>query len=103
MQESANLLADAQREQESGNLDAAAALYRQILQEDATQVEALYHLGTLELQRSNIRLGTEMLEATAALVPEISQVHNNLGIAYKMAGRYTEASAAFERALQLDP
>lgn len=103
MQDSDNRLADAQREQESGNLDAAAALYRQILQQDPTQVEALFHLGTLELQRSNLPLGIEMLQTAAALLPEVPQVHNNLGIAYKLAGRFTEASAAFEQALQLDP
>lgn len=103
MQELEIRLADAQREQESGNLEAAAAIYRQILQEDPSQAPALFHLGTLELERSNIPLGTEMLETAASMLPNSSQAQNNLGIAYKMAGRYTDASAAFERALQLDP
>lgn len=103
MQVSADWFDEAQREQEAGNLDTAASLYRKVLQEEPSNGVALYHLGTLELQRSNIRLGTEMLEATVALMPDTSQVHNNLGIAYKMAGRFSDASAAFEKALQLDP
>lgn len=95
--------ADGRLAEDNGDLERAAELYRRVLQRDPGRADVLYQLGTLELRRNSIRLGTEMLETTARLLPASAQVANNLGIAYQMAGRYAEASAAFERALQIDP
>lgn len=42
-------------------------------------------------------------EATVALSPGKSRVHNNLGYAYAQSGRIEEARRAYERALQINP
>jgi hypothetical protein len=42
-------------------------------------------------------------EATAKLSPDKARVHNNLGYAYKLAGRTVDARREFTTALRLDP
>ncbi|MBW2313492.1 MAG: hypothetical protein JRH10_04800 [Deltaproteobacteria bacterium] len=69
-----------------------------------TTVEAsrLYASGTDALERGDSAQAVADLEQAATLMPEASPVHNHLGLAYAGAGRDTEATAAFRRAVELD-
>jgi len=62
----------------------------------------LYHSGTAALERGDVPRALADLEAAAALVPERSEVYNNLGLAQLGADREDLALRAFERATQLD-
>ncbi len=62
----------------------------------------LYTSGTEALDRGDTARAVAELEQAARLLPEASEVHNHLGLAYAQAGRAGEAKAAFERAVALD-
>lgn len=62
----------------------------------------LYHSGTAALEQGDVSRALEDLEAAARLVPERSEVHNNLGLAQLSADREDLALHSFERATRLD-
>ncbi len=62
----------------------------------------LYASGTEALDAGRHAHAVEDLEAAARLLPEASEVHNHLGLAYARVGRDAEALGAFERAVDLD-
>ena len=62
----------------------------------------LYHSGTRALERGDPGRAVVDLEGAAARVPNDSEVHNRLGVAYAAAGRQGEAIREFESAVALD-
>jgi len=62
----------------------------------------LYTSGTEALDRGEPAVAVDELQRAAALLPEASEVHNHLGLAYQATGRSTDAEAAFRRAVALD-
>ena len=61
----------------------------------------LYRSGTLALERGETQRAIADLERAAVLVPDASEVHNHLGLAYSAAGRTLEATDAFQYAVDL--
>lgn len=62
----------------------------------------LYHTGTVAFESGDMTRALADLEAAARLVPERSEVHNNLGLAQLAAGREDLALTSFTRATDLD-
>jgi Flp pilus assembly protein TadD len=61
-----------------------------------------FERGNEALESGDLVRAVLELETAATLVPERSEVHNHLGLAYAAAGRSDAARAAFERAVALD-
>ena len=61
------------------------------------------HLGNLFLAQGNMGEAIREYRATLELRPDLDKAQNNLGIAYSTIGKYPEAIAAFNRAIQLNP
>jgi Flp pilus assembly protein TadD len=55
----------------------------------------------LETQRADDAL--PLLGRAVELKPEVPAFHNNLGMALEHAGRFSEAAAAYQGALDADP
>jgi hypothetical protein len=55
------------------------------------------------VRNQDYRTEIALWEATVALSPDKSRVHNNLGYAYRMAGRLQDARREYLVALHLDP
>ena len=62
----------------------------------------LYQSGTHALDRGDAAAAIRDLEAAEELAPEASEIQNHLGLAYREAGRFGEARAAFVKAVELD-
>ncbi|QDU08499.1 tetratricopeptide repeat protein [Gimesia aquarii] len=88
---------------QAGDLDQAEQIYQSILESDARQWEALYYLGTLQLQRGDLDRSIENFLKVVQLQPEMPDVHNNLGVAYHAAGKWDEAGQSFEQAIRIHP
>lgn len=62
----------------------------------------LYRSGTQALERGEPDRAVADLEGAAARVPNESEVHNRLGVAYAAAGRRGDAIREFQSAVALD-
>jgi predicted O-linked N-acetylglucosamine transferase (SPINDLY family) len=86
-----------------GRLQAAEQIYRQILQADPNQADALHLLGLIAHQVGKHEVAVEYIERAIALKGNAAIFHNNLGMAYRALRRIPEAVACYRRALELKP
>jgi len=86
-----------------GNLEQAEKIYRQILQLDPNDVNALHLLGVVCLQRGKNEMAIEYLSQALLGKPDFAEAHNNLGNALAAQGKQEAARANYQQALQLKP
>jgi protein O-GlcNAc transferase len=81
----------------------AAALYRAILRENPRHADALHLMGLIAKDKGNNRRAEKLIRAAieASAIP-VAAYHNNLGNLLR-ARRDSEASAHYEKALEVDP
>jgi protein O-GlcNAc transferase len=96
-------LAIATRFHQTGDLPQAELLYRQILQRDPKNADALHQLGMLAHQVGRNEIAVEMIEAAIVANPAIPAYCNTLGVVRRAQGDSAGAKIQFERALALDP
>jgi len=68
----------------------------------AIRAARYYAAGTRALEQGDDAVAIEELERAAVLMPDASEIHNHLGLAYWSDGREIEAERELERALELD-
>lgn len=78
---------------DQGKYDEAAPLIDGVLKADARSTAALFQAGRLALARRDFPRAVSMLEAAARSDPSATAVHYPLAIAYRGAGRASEAQA----------
>jgi len=88
---------------QAGDLQRAEAIYRQILQADPRQAEALHYLGVIAHQVGRHDIAVEYMKQSLAVMPYNEGFHSNLGSAYQALGRLDEAKASYLEALRLRP
>jgi predicted TPR repeat methyltransferase len=86
-----------------GDLDAAEALYRRILEADPRHPETLNFLALLLRQQRQSEEAMELLRRAVAAAPEYASAHTNLGNLLIEALAYDEAEAHFRRVLAISP
>ncbi len=86
-----------------GELDAAEALYRQILAQRPENFHALHMLGVLCGQRDDWKQAESLLAGAVRIDPTVAAAHANLGNTQRLMERSDEAMASYERALRLQP
>jgi protein O-GlcNAc transferase len=94
-----HLLATAVQHHRAGRLAEAESLYRQILQTDSNQADALHMLGVLALQTGRLPLAIDTISLAIKQNGQVPAFHNNLGNAYAAAGKWQDAEIAYRRAL----
>jgi protein O-GlcNAc transferase len=87
----------------AGRLAEAEAVYRQILSQHPTQVEALHLLGMLAAQTGRLDSAIELLRQAIQLKPGFAEAYDTLANALKAKGQLEEAVAAYRRAIELKP
>lgn len=104
-----SLVTDGFQQHLAGNLSAAEALYRQALQQDPANLNALHMLGVLQLglgqAEEAVALMTEavtVLEHSGKIAATHAALYNNLGNAMRAAGRHDEAIANYRRSIALE-
>lgn len=91
------------RHHEVGNLPQAERLYRQVLQAEPANADALHLLGVLAHQAGRQDLAELYVRQALALKPQEPSFHSNLGLIYQALGRPGEAAACHWRAACLQP
>lgn len=87
----------------AGRLDAAQALYEDVLAATPGQPDALHLLGVLHAQRGRHAQAAALIEQAVALQPGEAMFHNNLGNVQIERGLFDAAEACYMRAIELDP
>ncbi|MBN3877461.1 MULTISPECIES: tetratricopeptide repeat protein [unclassified Nostoc] len=81
----------------------AEEIYRQIIDVDPKQSEALYGLGMLAQQRGQYQNAEQFFQAALQLQPEVGAIYNSLGFTLQQQGKLEEAIACYEKALEILP
>jgi tetratricopeptide (TPR) repeat protein len=88
---------------QAGRLAQAEALYRQVLAQQPSHVQALHLLGTLAGQMGRFDTAVEFIREAIRLKPDSADAHYNLSLALRNIGQFDEAVAASRRAIGLKP
>jgi tetratricopeptide (TPR) repeat protein len=96
-------LALAIQHHQAGRLQAAEPIYRQILEVEPDNAEALHLLGVINAQTGNHQLAVEYIYRALAVKPDWAEAQANLGTSLRKQGKLDEAVPFLQRALQLKP
>jgi protein O-GlcNAc transferase len=88
---------------QKGSLTQAEQLYRQILQNDPNDANALNLLGVIAYQTGKPETALHYLNQAISAVPGEANFHVNLALVYRALGKPDKALASFQYALRLDP
>ncbi len=88
---------------QAGRLNEAEPLYRQILERDPNQPDALHMLGVLAHQTGHHQLSADMIGRAIQINSSVAAYHSNYGLAMVTLNRKDTAIAAYRQALALRP
>jgi predicted TPR repeat methyltransferase len=88
---------------QQGRLEQAQDLYRQVLERDPRQFDALHLSGVIERQRGDPARAVDLIRAALQIDPQQARAHCNLGAALQDLGQLDAALDSYETALRLDP
>jgi len=97
------LLQQAIKAHQAGELDEAERLYGEVLGLQAAQPDAMHFLGVLSHQRGRSDEALALIGAALKITPRHPDAHNNLGNVHKECSRLAEAEACYRRALACGP
>ena len=100
---SATVFAAAVQAHRVGDLTQAEQLYRQVLQQDPTNAEALHLLGLVCFQTKRLVEAIDLMRDAVDLDGTNSEYRANLGTALQTQGHLDEAIEQFQLALDLEP
>lgn len=86
----------------NGQYDEAIELYRQVLEGDSENAEALWALGLSMMNTGEFDDALELIAQAAEIEPENQLYLLDAGKHYTMLGMYDEARPFFERAIEID-
>lgn len=96
------MLTNAVQLHQSGRLRDAEQIYRQILQRDPRNADALHLMGVIAHQEGRHSEAVEWIERAIGIHANVPDFHKNLGGALLELRKYPEAIASYSRAIQLD-
>lgn len=91
------------RHHQAGNLQAAESIYRQILQLDPDNPEALHLLGVSAYQQQRYETACTLIVQALARKPDFADAHSNLGNVLREMGHLDEAEKSFRKAINVNP
>src|SRR5262249_14015295 len=86
---------------QSGRLDQAANIYRQILANHPNHADTLHLLGVLTGQQGDRPAAIALIQQAIDIAPQAAAYHNNLGNLWKDLGQLDNAISAYQRATQI--
>ncbi|MGI9271326.1 MAG: tetratricopeptide repeat-containing sulfotransferase family protein [Woeseiaceae bacterium] len=96
-------LAFAAEHQREGRYDEAAKLYREVLNANPKNVDALRMLGVMAFADGNIDEAERLFRRTVAAAPDFVNAILDLGVALKEQSRIEEAIECFRQSTRLEP
>jgi protein O-GlcNAc transferase len=87
----------------AGRLPQAEVTYRQVLEQDPNNIQALHLLGVIAIQAGQSAAAIDLIGRAVQIKPDFVEAHNDLSVALKDIGRFEEAIGAGLRAIQIRP
>src|SRR5471032_537955 len=87
----------------AGRLAEAEAIYRQILQAEPNNPEALHLLGLIANRTGNRQFAVELIGKAIAANPSNPMYYSNLGLALQAQGKFDAAAESYQKALERKP
>ena len=87
----------------AGRYIEAEKLYRELLDADPADFDAVHRLGILKLHGGELREAETLLQTAVELAPASAAALSNLGSVLLKKGQFVTALARFEAAVALDP
>ncbi len=97
-----NILQNAVRLHQQGNLALAEKYYQQILKAQPKHAYTLNLLGALYSQKGEHTKGEKLIKKAIAIDSSVPDYHSNLGLALQHQGKMAEAKGSFLQATRLD-
>lgn len=88
---------------QTGQIDTAESIYRQVLAEQPGNPDAMQLLGVIASQRGRHAEAVGLIESAIRAAPGAAKLRFHLGVALRGLKRDREAAAAFRQAVLLDP
>jgi tetratricopeptide (TPR) repeat protein len=89
--------------QQSGQLTAAEAMCRRVLEAQPHHAGAWHQLGTIAISGGRYGEAAEWFAQAVAQSPEEGRYHCDLGVSYRLLERLEDAAVSFQKALALRP
>jgi tetratricopeptide (TPR) repeat protein len=97
------LLTHAVEHHQSGRLQQAESLCREVLKAQPSHVDALHLLGVLEHQAGRSEAAIALICKAIYLSPNAAAFYSSLGMAFRARGQTTEAMRCYQQALERNP
>lgn len=97
------MLKTALKHHQAGEAEQAEKLYRQLLEQEPNNTDALHLLGILLAQRGKFLEAQKYIEKAIKLEPNSPSFYNSLGNVYKHLGNLNKAVSCYRKALKIDP
>ncbi|HEY9749802.1 MAG TPA: tetratricopeptide repeat protein, partial [Allocoleopsis sp.] len=88
---------------QTNQLEAASAIYFQVLQQDPDQLDALHLLGVIAHQKHQFDQAIAYYNRVLAIAPHFAEAHANLSATLREQGKFAEAIDHCQKALALNP
>jgi predicted O-linked N-acetylglucosamine transferase (SPINDLY family) len=88
---------------QSGRLDQAEEVYRELLRMNPRNADAYHLLGMVAFQRGDCQVAAGHIREALRIARWVPQFHNNLGLVLEGLGQRQEALASFQEAVRLAP
>ena len=89
--------------QRQGNLNSAAACYKDVLNQDKNNTDALHYLGLVNYQLGDVQQADDLMSRALQFNPSCANTLSDLGMVKVEREQYQESLPLFVRALQLNP
>lgn len=90
------------RHHQTGNLEAAESIYRQVISFQPGNVQALHLLGVVALQRQDYPAALDFFDRAIAGKPDFAEAYTNRGNALRELGRLDKAEASYRKAIAIN-
>lgn len=98
-----NLLLRAAEFRQANQLDKAAEVYQQLLQQHTGNVQVHLDYGDLQKRLGNLTMAAEHFNRAICLAPNLAVGHSCLGGVYRLMAKHEEAETHYRRAVELAP
>lgn len=88
---------------QSGQIQAAAACYHQVLEWQPNHADAWHLLGVIAAQQKQYQIAIERISRAIALNSKSPSFYQNLGNVYQEQGQLSQAIASYHKVIQLQP